>query len=285
MTRLETLKSQLNRLGDRVNAIGCCPVCGDPDGNVTVYRDPIHYTLRCWRGSCGAVTRIPAESLASGSTERDEFGFPKSNEYTGETFALARDHYAYFLRVYGIGADTLDRYGVRACDDRPAMHATLLLPVRNRSGGTIGHVLHRQNPTFGQPKRLAFKENFASPWMAYYQAPANSAAAPVVIVEDQLSAMRLAQAGCNAVALLGVSLDNHKVHDMQRAFGKHERFALALDSDVFNAAVALTRKWPTITAIYIGPDDVKDMHPPRFYRTVSEIERVTGRTAVEEETA
>jgi hypothetical protein len=63
----------------------------------------------------------------------------------------------------------------------------------------------------------------------------------LVIVEDQLSAMKVAQAGVRAVALLGNGINVEGVRDICRE--KPSVVTIALDPGAEGAAQSLARKW------------------------------------------
>lgn len=274
-------KDTLRRLGARENATGICPVCNVPTGNCTVYRDPAHYTVRCWRGSCGAVTRLPAESLAETSEALDGIGSDNGCYYSAPTRALHDQEVALIANTYSLYHSTVLGAGIVVPDvkrDPEIPSYDYLLLVSSWDGRHCGHLLHRMRPEYG-PKRIAYRVNRKKPWMAYVRSARNWEAAPVALVEDHFSAYRLAEAGVNAVALMGTALSGDKLRDLGAAFGRHEKFALCLDSDVFPHACALARTWPSLVPVFIGSTDVKDKPREELGAIVTRIEHATGRRA------
>jgi DNA primase len=76
-----------------------------------------------------------------------------------------------------------------------------------------------------------------SPVLSWYGCNAGS----VVLVEDQISAIRVNQdTGHTACALLGTGLNEEKVAEIQRYF---RHVLLALDADATGQAFSMARKW------------------------------------------
>ena len=78
----------------------------------------------------------------------------------------------------------------------------------------------------------------------------------VVIVEDQISAMRVAQAGITCVALLGNGMNLESVRDIARE--KPKVVTLALDPDAQGQAQSIAKKlgmyWDRIRVVELEAD-------------------------------
>ena len=100
------------------------------------------------------------------------------------------------------------------------------------------------------------------PWLAYYAGHPHTRRP--VIVEDQLSAMRLWQLNINAIALLGTALTQPKYEEI-RAHWKIGAFDLALDRDAFHQAVKFANRYAGVRPLPI-PKDIKDMDDAEIYK-------------------
>jgi DNA primase len=95
--------------------------------------------------------------------------------------------------------------------------------------------------------------------MAYYPPDWTSDYDQVVLVEDQISAVRAAYDGFHAVALLGTNLDQEVV----RAISMLKRpVVIALDADATDKAFKLAKDWGMAfksCRVAVLPCDLKDM--------------------------
>ena len=93
------------------------------------------------------------------------------------------------------------------------------------------------------PKVRSFKEfdGDVDPMLSWYPGAGEKRRPGVVIVEDQLSAMKVATRGIDSVALLGTHMNHQMVREMQR-YGQSP-YLLALDEDATERAFKLARTW------------------------------------------
>ncbi len=109
---------------------------------------------------------------------------------------------------------------------------TLVMPILDPYGRVRGHVTR----TFDTPKRCYTYKATSQPWLDWWFDTDNPA--PVVIVEDALSACRLQGCGFNAVALLGTSMTTEQASEID-IVSTPRSVHLALDRDAFQKAIKL----------------------------------------------
>ena len=206
-----------------------CPKCNGGRSNeasldVRQKADGI-LSLKCFRSTCGwyALTmtdpdvRLQSRKISEGSVYREPF-IAISPLLAGELY-----------RMYGLRASI---YGPHGWSIGP--QSQLVMPVRDPYGGVRGHVTR----TFEKPKRCYAYKATAQPWLDWW---AGFGAWPCVVVEDCLSACRLAGLGYYAVALLGTSISVDQAKEIATVMQKKDVY-LALDRDAFVKAQALAKR-------------------------------------------
>jgi hypothetical protein len=153
-----------------------------------------------------------------------------------------------------------------------------LLPIYTPDGRVRGHVA--RIPWLGtefpgasiQPKSITYKSE-EGPLLSWYRGKPGDDTVDIesrsiyewpqrlVIVEDQISAMRVAQdkPGCDAVALLGTALNAEKISEIQ---AQHSRVIIALDADATRIAFQHARRWASAFEsfrVVILTKDIKDL--------------------------
>lgn len=174
------------------------------------------------------------------------------NPYDGDIRPLTLDDYQYFERKYEISGHNLEVSQIAR-----GTHGRYILPIFSSLQRVRGYVARM--PWDGAPlwssgtgtKALTYMhevgavQSFYAPIYSYIH-PESSA---LVIVEDQLSAMKAAQAGYSALALLGQpgspNVRSYSGHDRVREIqATHPRSVIvALDADATEAAFEFVRKW------------------------------------------
>ena len=131
---------------------------------------------------------------------------------------------------------------------------TLVMPVLSPFGNVRGHVTR----TFDKPKRCYTYKATAQPWLDHWRATASSATDSVVVVEDCLSACRLAGLGYTSVALLGTSMS---VPQAQEIAEYDKPTYLALDRDAFAKAIKLQARLAHICEFMVVclDEDIKNV--------------------------
>jgi len=150
------------------------------------------------------------------------------------------------LMPYNIGVPAMLEFGIRAVVDKDAVY----MPVYGPAGQERGGMLRYFDGT--QPKAVSYKAT-DQPWQAWHMPDGSQDLDVLVIVEDQLSAMRCWQLGYTAVALLGVNLNSDKAAEI-RSTCADMRTLLALDADAFSKALGYAKKYSWLQPVRLEKD-------------------------------
>jgi len=182
--------------------------------------------LKCYRASCswfGISITEPNAVLQRKSVK------PPS-VYRNPTIPIQGDIQGKLVNDYGLSLEQAREHGWRLSE-----HGTeLVMPVRDSYGNVRGHVTR----TFGKPKRCFTYKETAQPWLDFW---GGCEGAATVIVEDCISACRLASVGLNAVALLGTSMTVDQAKEIAEV-GKGADIWLALDNDAFEKSLHMAQR-------------------------------------------
>lgn len=260
------------------NAI--CPVCEggrskERSFSVTRQRDG-RLSFNCFRASCtvngghlddyGNAAALPTQKLGK------EY---KLRPYTGEKYPLCFEDLQFFEERFNIYEHVADKH-ISLTE-----HGDYLFDVIGQDYALNGYVIRRpvwsgepQPPREGkgygvkaltmmhaEAEPIAFYRGFDYNWGGSRLRHQMDHSTPLVIVEDQVSAMRLLSSGYKAVALLGTTLNLSRVREIQR---ESKRVILALDEDATAKAFKLAQQWgPAFDyfRVAILDMDIKDMTP------------------------
>jgi hypothetical protein len=220
-----------------------CPWCmggtsGETSMNLT--RKPEGLAYNCHRASCGVhgyVGHMPALPWIGGEA-RDE------RVYTGPVLPLTIEDEAFFLNTYELPSPRVRGKIMRSYDGR------YILPILWQ-GEDRGYVLRR--PWDGAPieqpwrgrKSDVYLNDQSRPQQALYAGwPPLHVGATVVIVEDQLSAIKVSTVDgpyFGAVALLGSHLNTEKVREI--ALLRPDTVLFALDADATSLSFRYAREF------------------------------------------
>lgn len=141
---------------------------------------------------------------------------------------------------YGFSDYEVESQGIRYAPRA----SSLAVPVRSPNFGLRGYML--RGVSEWQQKWDAWQEKTDEPWMSWHRRAASSFKSPLVLVEDQLSAIKVSR-HFPAVALLGTELTYLKMQEL--LYGCNiELKVLALDRDAFGKSLGLLEKWK----LYMG---------------------------------
>lgn len=233
-----------------------CPRCGDhaDEHALAVLVDGAAIKAICYRASCGF--RYNNGGYTKGLASRPS----RARPYTGELRSLDEADYLWFMERFHLPRKAIGE--VRKSDGR------YFLPILSPEGTRRGWVSRRpwdDSPLCetglvkqrwdGEPKSLTYMENEEpvqhwTGWALYK---------PTVLVEDQISALKLAwYVDLTAVAILGTGLNEEKVAELQR---NTKSILIALDADATGQAFSMARKWGQAfqsCRVIILDKDVKD---------------------------
>jgi len=234
-----------------------CPACGSATMSITRESDGVVKYI-CFRASCGVAGGVgdflymDNKALETPSRIR---------VYTKETRLLDPAEERFFARRFGLVDPVYRNYITRSEDG-------FVFPIRSPDSGRRGVVVRRR-PWSGfvtpplpmatsGPKTLTYPETHTGPLLAWFGERAGPS--PVVIVEDALSALCVAQAGMLAVALLGTNLNHERVGEIVRT-ARDRKVILALDPDATDKAFEHGRNWGMAFdsfRVALLHDDLKD---------------------------
>jgi hypothetical protein len=206
-----------------------CPQCNAQEKSFSVFTT-LEGGLRgvCHRASCGYRT-----GEMSPLTERRAPPGRHSRRYTGEFGTVAQLH-ALMERMEARFGEDCGRYSCTA-QGEPLLH------VLSPSGLLRGYV--KRAIFWGEagtgPKTVSYAEDLEQPFLSWHGAYGR----PLVLVEDIVSAAKVAAAGACGVALLGNALNAEKVREIARNGGSTGEVVIALDADATALAFEQARKW------------------------------------------
>jgi len=230
-----------------------CPKCdggrtGELSLSVNEKEDGIVW-LRCWRASCGwrGLTMTDPTATVSGRKMKKVTVYRDPIEPLG-------NHLQARLLGYDLHPSEVYEHGWGASPDGK----TLIMPIRCPYGGVRGHITR----TFDKPKRCFTYKATAQPWLDWWNC--DSVHEATIVVEDTLSACRLAGLGYRAVALLGTSISNPQAKEIAtiaRIEGLVRPVYLALDRDAFAKSLHLAKRHAHIVRFLpvCLTEDIKNM--------------------------
>lgn len=202
-----------------------CPKCGGGDSKekaFAVSKDQAGYIYwRCFRASCGYSGSTGGGGKGQRTVSR--VSIPLSAPLVG----LTEGQCDYFIDEYGV--DALGN--ILFCPDKEAF----AFKVHSYSGTRLGYHLRWFDGR--KQKADSYPDKRTEPFMAFYIAPNNGA---LVVVEDCLSALKVAQSGISSVSLLGTNLDWERVFKIREGYPK---MVLALDRGTLPLALVYKDKF------------------------------------------
>lgn len=205
------------------------------------------FGLKCHRAGCGySAGLVVSPALRDAVIGAADF---KPRPFRGDLEMLSVRHNAILQDRYGITSPR--NAGVQTVSGRDAIYIPVYGPNHEDRGGVVRFL------DGSQPKTVSYLTTM-QPRLAWY---AGMSRWTIVVVEDQLSAMRCAQLGYYGVALMGTNLNTAKVEEIMRVRSRTGDEAapvlLALDKDAFSKAVGYARRWPSFRPVLLE-HDIKD---------------------------
>ncbi len=250
------IESQASNVFPGETARGRCPACGRKEDGFAISRlADGRLAYICHHASCGLKGFIGgdnprATTVASPPIKASHKPFKEVLEPLPTSVVL------YLGEKYDLQPETLDLYNVQWC---PASES-IAMPIRY-GNTSIGITL---KTLYAIPKRVfTYKFTDVRELIAWYRRNLSIYTeynTSVILVEDQLSAMRLAQYGYSSVALCSTHLNVTRVVELCKVF---DRAVLWLDADAFNKAVKYIQDYAFffkdgMGLVYTG-DDPKDV--------------------------
>ena len=235
--KLDLLDYQALPLGETQN--GVCPACGKRKFYVTRKTTGLAYI--CFRASCHTQGFI-GERLTQHSKPTKK----PPVQFTEGLLPPSVESIQYFFERFNIELGSVDdaMYYVKETDD-----GRYAFPIWGRHDERRGVVIRAPlwsgevtPPIYCPgyfPKAKTYLETTDTVRGGWYHSTDET---HVVIVEDQVSAMRVAGLGVTAYALLGTTFSQEHLNDlMQWKNGK--AYTLALDPDAIKTALKILLKW------------------------------------------
>ena len=213
----------------------------------------------CHRASCGFRGSTGARHLPT--TASAQPAVPKSTELVFTSQPLPAEVKALLNERYCLSEQTVRYWNLRWA---PEYGGRVILPVKGPNLEDRGTVL--RTTSGAKPKTFTIRTESDKPMLAWFLAN-QSEHAPLYIVEDIYSALRLWQSSVHAVALMGTHLNTEKVREiglMASALGVQPNLALDLDAFRLSVKYAIEyRDMCRMTATKINKD-IKDMSEPEL---------------------
>lgn len=236
-----------------------CPVCNggsNHERSLQVTKVGLRYRCNCYRATC-PLTIVHVLGDGTLSSARDT-SHPSFVGWEAPTYPLPPEF-----------ADELEgslvTYNVRLTkDDR------LVIPVYDHLGARRGDVVRQLKPyRDGLPKSITltepdycglawfFPQELSTPYGGESLPPEDF---PICVVEDPLSAMRLATHGVVGIALLGAALTTNKTDYIRKVCGNLP-VNLALDADAYLFSIKQVRRLYNVLNLRVHRlfNDIKDM--------------------------
>lgn len=248
-----------------------CPDCGQD--NLSAKKENGTIAYHCWRATCGIKGYV---HLYGREAMQADAAPPKQTPvYTGPINKLTEAEANRLGAKFRLTRATVDAYVRKS-------FARYLLPICTRQGQVRGLTIRKawegtelaeKDYSLRAPKSEIFGSGLVGPPLqSWYRSmngdiiinnsyPLHCPASRIVLVEDQISAMRIAQdvPGCDAVALLGVGLNAEKVADIQ---ADKKSVVIALDADATRTAFNHARRWGAAfrsCRVVVLTKDIKDL--------------------------
>jgi len=245
--------SQLRMLSEEV-PVGStsgfvCPACGGGSTGESSLRltrlEPGLCLYKCHRASCGASGSIRgAYCFASAGSSIRETVLDSGQVYSNDTHRLGKEWLSELRQRYRISEHEAARHGWA----EEAGTGRLVVYIRGPQGDVRG-VHTRAGPWQTGPKSRDYR-TVAGNWAAWFRA-AGAQSNALVLVEDVLSAAKVAQSGFDCVSLMGTSLSLDKLREILREASGN--IALALDRDATNIACDICSRYSFLTGGRLRP--------------------------------
>lgn len=188
-----------------------CPKClggRTKERSFGVTRERFGVLYNCHRASCSFRGFVATAAWAS-DYQPPEKVRTKRKPYTKPMVPLCEEEYEFFRDKFELTKEQIDWAGWKSGPE----DGRILMPVRNSNGYDIGLTARSYDPNANK-KSIAYPDGTDDVWMAYYLANQGDT---VVLVEDQVSALKLSQF-VPAIALLGTNFNDDKAVDVASSF-------------------------------------------------------------------
>lgn len=214
-----------------------CPWCRNSERSMTISRQALGLLYRCHRASCDHSGFVPTAGEILPVPDKDSPRERATRPFTGSIYPLSQASQRFFAERYELSADVATGFIQET-------ESEYVLPIYDPLGHERGVNVRQPwkgaplKGADGKPKSLIYMSS-ASPVQAFYY---EDSTLPMVVCEDQLSAIKVADSGlANAVALLGTHMDATRVQEIAMLHPKE--VIIAMDEDATSKAFLAARKW------------------------------------------
>lgn len=237
-----------------------CPSCkGGRSGERTmsVGKSGPWLWWRCHRASCTFVGKSRLNGYDGPATTDEKRQRYRSFKRTPIPPKLKQD----LAERFHIDEETFDRAGWSFTPDYDGHGPRVIMPIYSPTGSVRGE--NFRSYAGYEPKSLINAE-LGENVICWYKF--RKYAKTLVIVEDQPSALRLAEAGvCDTLSLLGTTLTLERVAEIRE--GEYNQVWLALDNDATTRAIKYLQEYrshlPSLRLKALD-EDIKDQTPEQF---------------------
>ena len=247
-----------------------CPVCEDSERTFSITRNQEGLLYHCFRATCsdtrGFVGTIPEPYRPDTSPRRYN-----SRAYEGELHPLQKRDYEFFSARFALSASAIPDFSIMrsSVDDSLAQY---VLALHDWRGYTRGHLVRRggwsgspDTPGLVEstpPKSYTFlgHPSHEAMHVARPQEPRGYGLGTVVVVEDYISSLKVAQNGQIGVSLTGMTMNANRAAEI--ALLQPREVVIALDKDAISQAMMMARKWGlswNSVRVLLLQQDIKDM--------------------------
>lgn len=257
----EEIAHEYASLANGVSLAGrICPRChggSSREGSFSITRQDNILLFQCHRAGCDLKGRLTVLGRPAGQPSGGERGGEKlSGQLRYEALGRGRipeGVRAWLSKKYSLNEYHFSKGGLSWTTEHSSKpgQGRLVIPVADENMNIYGYTARKLDDQHG-PKTLSFFENKRGSW--YF----NPTSMDVIIVEDQLSAIR-ASKYLNAVALLGTDIPDALLTILRDRAGK---ILLALDKDAYRKSLKtamLCASRIKLTPVKV-PKDLKDMN-------------------------
>lgn len=225
------------RLGDTMRLR--CPWCESQEDSLTTTRTQMGLLYKCHRASCNHQGFVPTAGWILPIADKDSPIERSLRPYTGELFPLCQASQEFFRERYELSQVISSEFIQETAQGEYA------LPLLDILGHVTGYNIRQPwrhaplNGVPGRPKALIYMHSHSPTYSAYYR---DGSRKPLILVEDQLSAIKVYASGvANAVALCGVHLDAARVRAISQIMPPE--VIIALDEDATSYAFLAAKRF------------------------------------------
>lgn len=215
-------------MSSQTSARMLCPSCSGGNGreeSFSLQRLQAGVFGKCWRATCGFKTFVGFDKATGyiGTAPPKE---KRHKAFVDDISDLPRDTEKALVDKYEVPAETLFEWQVGWCYDK----SRLVMPILGAGRRLCGYSL-RDLSGLAKPKVLSYRTPELPESMPLVGMYAGNAPNFCVVVEDQISAMKIYSLGFNAIALMGCDLSLAKSMFIQKYF---QKVVIFLDFDALN---------------------------------------------------